>query len=198
MGTSHSALRQMITDQQAHLRSQDRMLSREIFRSERERAKTYDQMKSHAQVGSTGTLKTLSKQYIVQNKNIENLHQMKLYLSTVSNQIQLMQSRAEIFKIMQKTTFLMHHLHKQMGGIGEISNSLREFEHMNTEGEMIQDELSMFTDVGVGAADDDEADALAQQVMDEVSIQKFADDNIIPSHTKSDEQQLQNRLNNLN
>lgn len=196
MGSSVSSTKNEIQDQRLRLKTQGRVLLRDVARLTREKDRVLGNMRTHAKMGNIGTLKVLSKQFVMYKRNIDNVHKLHLHLETVSNQVQLMQSTNEMASMVQEMTRLMNKMNRSMG-LTSINQIVQDYEKMTIQQETIEDCMNGMVDNDV---DEDESDEIMKQTLDECGIELANTLSEAPNTVDADafvQNILEERLKNL-
>merc|ERR1712156_917278 len=116
-----------------------------------------------AKAGQMGAVKIMAKDLVRTRRCVKKFMLMRANIQAVSLKIQTLKSQAAMANAMKGVTKAMGNMNKQMK-LPEIQKIMMEFEKqseiMDMKGEMMEDE-----------EDEDESDAIVNQVLDELGLQ---------------------------
>ncbi|KNC80530.1 hypothetical protein SARC_07102 [Sphaeroforma arctica JP610] len=158
------------------LREQKRELNRSSRQMERDRAKLEQQekqlegsIKRAAQKGDKVQATALAKQLVMVRKQREKSYAASAKLNDISAQATSMQANVAMTKAMAGTTKTMAATNKQMNP-QKVQKTMMDFEKqsqmMEMNGEMMNDTIE-----GVMEADEDDAEDILNQVLDEIGVE---------------------------
>ncbi|RUS71765.1 hypothetical protein EGW08_020469 [Elysia chlorotica] len=160
------------------LRKQTRDIDRDRNALEREEKKIEMEIKKAAKQGNKQAATILAKQLVALRKQKTKSYAMNSKISSIGNQQKLMHSNMKMASAMGTTTKTMTQMNKVMDP-QKTAAMMREFQKesakMDMTEEMIDDTLE---DVLAESGDEEEQDAIVNQVLDEIGIEisgKLAD-----------------------
>ncbi|KAK2951720.1 putative Charged multivesicular body protein 2a [Blattamonas nauphoetae] len=148
-----------------------REINREIQRLQTEERKHAANLKKAAKDNQQGPAKLFAKQIIRGRAQIQRLHQMRANLSSIELQIQIVSSQQALVGCMKSMNRIMGTMSRQIK-IPQMQKIMMDFQRQNDIMEQKQEIMDDAMDDAFGAADEDEeADVLVNQILDEFSIQ---------------------------
>lgn len=160
------------------LRQNQRALNKAMRELDRERAKMEQQekkiiadIKKMAKQGQMDAVKIMAKDLVRTRRYVKKFMLMRANIQAVSLKIQTLKSQSAMANAMKGVTKAMGSMNKQMK-LPEIQKIMMEFEKqseiMDMKGEMMEDAID---DVMGDEEDEDESDAIVNQVLDELGLQ---------------------------
>merc|ERR1712165_114940 len=124
-----------------------------------------------AKQGQMDAVKIMAKDLVRTRRYVKKFMLMRANIQAVSLKIQTLKSQAAMAQAMKGVTKAMGNMNKQMK-LPEIQKIMMEFEKqseiMDMKGEMMEDAID---DVMGDEEDEDESDAIVNQVLDELGLQ---------------------------
>jgi len=160
------------------LRQNQRALNKAMSELDRERAKMEQQekkiiadIKKMAKQGQMDAVKIMAKDLVRTRRYVKKFMLMRANIQAVSLKIQTLKSQSAMANAMKGVTKAMGSMNKQMK-LPEIQKIMMEFEKqseiMDMKGEMMEDAID---DVMGDEDDEEESDAIVNQVLDELGLQ---------------------------
>jgi len=160
------------------LRQNQRALNKAMRELDRERAKMEQQekkiiadIKKMAKQGQMDAVKIMAKDLVRTRRYVKKFMLMRANIQAVSLKIQTLKSQSAMANAMKGVTKAMGSMNKQMK-LPEIQKIMMEFEKqseiMDMKGEMMEDAID---DVMGDEDDEEESDAIVNQVLDELGLQ---------------------------
>lgn len=159
------------------LRENKRMLDKAIRELDRERIglqqqekKTIAEIKKMAKEGQMDAVKVMAKSLIRNRHAVTKLHGLKSQLQAVSLRIQTLKSTQAMADAMRGATQAMRVMNKRMN-LPNMQKVLMEFEKQNERMDMTSEMMGdAIDDAMEGEGEDDDADELVSQVLEEIGI----------------------------
>merc|ERR1712010_94221 len=144
-----------------------RELDRERSKMEQQEKKIIADIKKMAKQGQMDAVKIVAKDLVRTRRYVKKFMLMRANIQAVSLKIQTLESQSAMANAMKGVTKAMGSMNKQMK-LPEIQKIMMEFEKqseiMDMRGEMIDDVMG-------DEEDEDESDAIVNQVLDELGLQ---------------------------
>merc|ERR1712183_591960 len=148
-----------------------RELDRERAKMEQQEKKIIADIKKMAKQGQMDAVKIMAKDLVRTRRYVKKFMLMRANIQAVSLKIQTLKSQSAMANAMKGVTKAMGSMNKQMK-LPEIQKIMMEFEKqseiMDMKGEMMEDAID---DVMGDEEDEDESDAIVNQVLDELGLQ---------------------------
>jgi len=168
--------RRMTPEEQ--LKKNQRALNKAIRELDRERAKMEQQekkiiadIKKMAKQGQMDAVKIMAKDLVRTRRYVKKFMLMKANIQAVSLKIQTLKSQNAMAQAMKGVTKAMMNMNKQMK-LPEIQKIMQEFEKQSEIMDMKEEMMSDAIDDVLGDEDDEEeGDAIVNQVLDELGLQ---------------------------
>jgi len=174
-------VKEQVKDTKREVSKAQRDLDRDKRELEREEQKLISQIKAAAKKGDNGQAKILAKQLVQVRGSISKLSNMNSQMNGLKTQATMMGATSTMAKSMTTTTKAMSKMTQQMdpAHIQKMAVQMQtEMEKANITEEMMDETLSgVFDDAGADA----EADAITQQVLDELGVSQTADLHSVPA-----------------
>ncbi|KAJ3006289.1 Charged multivesicular body protein 2A [Thoreauomyces humboldtii] len=168
-GTRKTPAEQLRQHQRALTRAQ-RDLDRERGKLEQQEKKIIVDIKKAAKAGQMNACKVMAKDLVRTRRYIQKFYAMKAQLQAVSLKIQTLRSNQQMAEAMRGVTKAMKSMNNQIN-LPAIQNIMMEFEKesetMDMKEEMMNDAID---DVMEDEGDEEEEDAIVNQVFDEIGI----------------------------
>merc|ERR1712080_457426 len=138
---------------------------------EQQEKKIIADIKKMAKAGQMDAVKIMAKDLVRTRRYVKKFMLMRANIQAVSLKIQTLKSQAAMANAMKGVTKAMGNMNKQMK-LPEIQKIMMEFEKqseiMDMKGEMMEDAID---DVMGDEDDEEESDAIVNQVLDELGLQ---------------------------
>jgi len=162
---------EMLRQNQRALNKAMRELDRERSKMEQQEKKIIADIKKMAKQGQMDAVKIMAKDLVRTRRYVKKFMLMRANIQAVSLKIQTLKSQSAMANAMKGVTKAMGSMNKQMK-LPEIQKIMMEFEKqseiMDMKGEMMEDAID---DVMGDEEDEDESDAIVNQVLDELGLQ---------------------------
>jgi len=162
---------EMLRQNQRALTKAMRELDRERSKMEQQEKKIIADIKKMAKQGQMDAVKIMAKDLVRTRRYVKKFMLMRANIQAVSLKIQTLKSQSAMANAMKGVTKAMGSMNKQMK-LPEIQKIMMEFEKqseiMDMKGEMMEDAID---DVMGDEEDEDESDAIVNQVLDELGLQ---------------------------
>merc|ERR1711868_48301 len=162
---------EMLRKNQRALTKAMRELDRERAKMEQQEKKIIADIKKMAKQGQMDAVKIMAKDLVRTRRYIKKFMLMRANIQAVSLKIQTLKSQSAMANAMKGVTKAMGSMNKQMK-LPEIQKIMMEFEKqseiMDMKGEMMEDAID---DVMGDEDDEEESDAIVNQVLDELGLQ---------------------------
>ncbi|GFS22761.1 charged multivesicular body protein 2b [Elysia marginata] len=160
------------------LRKQTRDIDRDRHALEREEKKIEMEIKKAAKQGNKQAATILAKQLVNIRKQKTKSYAMNSKISAIGNQQKLMHSNMKMASAMGTTTKTMTQMNKVMDP-QKTAAMMRDFQKESTKMDMTEEMIDdTLEDVLAESGDEEEQDAIVNQVLDEIGIEisgKLAD-----------------------
>jgi len=160
------SIEQRVKREVALLRRQDRGLTREIARMEREKQVLVLKLKRFAGEGRMELVQSISVQYIASKQNIGHLYKIQGQMANVTQRVQIMKSTEEINRAILGLTSTMKFINQTMGSTN-VMQMISQFESEVSRQEMLGETLD---DMLSGQVDEVEQKELVNSVLDEIGV----------------------------
>jgi hypothetical protein len=160
------SIEQRVKREVALLRRQDRGLTREIARMEREKQVLVLKLKRFASEGRMELVQSISVQYIASKQNIGHLYKIQGQMANVTQRVQIMKSTEEINRAILGLTSTMKFINQTMGS-ANVMQMISQFESEVSRQEMLGETLD---DMLSGQVDEVEQRELVNSVLDEIGV----------------------------
>merc|ERR1711970_414467 len=161
---------EMLRQNQRALNKAIRELDREKTKMEQQEKKIIADIKKMAKQGQMDAVKIMARDLVRTRRYVKKFMLMRANIQAVSLKIQTLKSQSAMANAMKGVTKAMGSMNKQMK-LPEIQKIMMEFEKqseiMDMKGEMMEDAI----DDVMGDEDDEESDAIVNQVLDELGLQ---------------------------
>ncbi|KAK2952416.1 putative Charged multivesicular body protein 2a [Blattamonas nauphoetae] len=148
-----------------------REIDREIQRLQNEEKKHAANLKKAAKDNQQNSAKLFAKQIVRGRAQVQRLYQMRANLSSMEMQIQIVSSQQALVGCMKNMNKIMGTMSRQIK-VPEMQKIMMEFQRQNDMMEQKQEIMDDAMDEAFGAADEEEeADKMINQILDEFSIQ---------------------------
>ena len=162
---------EMLRKNQRALNKAMRELDRERAKMEQQEKKIINDIKKMAKQGQMDAVKIMAKDLVRTRRYVKKFMLMRANIQAVSLKIQTLKSQNAMAQAMKGVTKAMGNMNKQMK-LPEIQKIMMEFEKqseiMDMKGEMMEDAID---DVMGDEDDEEESDAIVNQVLDELGLQ---------------------------
>eukprot|EP00093_Oithona_nana_P013811 13811.XXX_116323_115510_1 [CDS] Oithona nana genome sequencing. len=162
---------EMLRKNQRALTKAMRELDRERAKMEQQEKKIIADIKKMAKQGQMDAVKIMAKDLVRTRRYVKKFMLMRANIQAVSLKIQTLKSQSAMAQAMKGVTKAMGNMNKQMK-MPEIQKIMMEFEKqseiMDMKGEMMEDAID---DVMGDEDDEEESDAIVNQVLDELGLQ---------------------------
>merc|ERR1712004_308947 len=162
---------EMLRKNQRALTNAMRELDRERAKMEQQEKKIIADIKKMAKQGQMDAVKIMAKDLVRTRRYVKKFMLMRANIQAVSLKIQTLKSQSAMANAMKGVTKAMGSMNKQMK-LPEIQKIMMEFEKqseiMDMKGEMMEDAID---DVMGDEDDEEESDAIVNQVLDELGLQ---------------------------
>ncbi|KAL1509765.1 hypothetical protein ABEB36_004451 [Hypothenemus hampei] len=162
---------EMLRKNQRALNKAIRDLDRERQKMEQQEKKVINDIKKLAKEGQTDAVKIMAKDLVRTRRYIKKFMLMKANIQAVSLKIQTLRSQNAMAQAMKGVTRAMATMNRQMN-LPQIQRILQEFEKqseiMDMKEEVMNDAID---DAMEGDDDEEESDAIVNQVLDELGLQ---------------------------
>lgn len=189
---SQLSTEERIKEQTKLLNRQNRALTRELTKLEREKHSICLKIKACAKKGNMELLDALATQYSVYKNNIKKLYRVQGNLQNVTQRVQLLKSTQEINQAILQLTSTLKQTNAEMG-LPVLSRMLYEFENETQKTEMVSERLDELFEDDV---DEDEKNEIVDSVLAEVGVELGVDLKLPPSNDL-ETTKLENRFNGL-
>jgi len=160
------------------LKKNQRALNKAIRELDRERAKMEQQekkiiadIKKMAKAGQMDAVKIMAKDLVRTRRYVKKFMLMRANIQAVSLKIQTLKSQNTMAQAMKGVTKAMMNMNKQMK-LPEIQKIMQEFEKQSEIMDMKEEMMTDVMDDVMGEEDDEEeGDAIVNQVLDELGLQ---------------------------
>lgn len=152
-----------------------RELDRERKRMEGEEKKLVNDIKKLAKAGQMGAVKIQAKELVRTRNYITKFIQLRAHLNAVLLKIQCVKSHEAMASALKSTTAAMIRMNQQFSMPG-LQKIMMEFAKENEKAELTQEMMGDTMDDVMGEeGDEEEEDAIVNQVLDEIGV-SFTDD----------------------
>lgn len=156
---------------QRALRRTTRDLDRERGNLERQEKKIIADIKKTAKTGQMAAVKIMAKDLVRTRNHIKKFYLMRANIQAISLKLQTMKSQVAMAKAMKGVSKAMSRMNSQIK-MPQLQHIMMEFEReteiMDLKDELISDTMD---DVIGGEEEEDESDAVVQQVFGELGLQ---------------------------
>eukprot|EP00302_Diacronema_sp_CCMP2436_P015507 CAMPEP_0179875260 /NCGR_PEP_ID=MMETSP0982-20121206/23448_1 /TAXON_ID=483367 /ORGANISM="non described non described, Strain CCMP 2436" /LENGTH=208 /DNA_ID=CAMNT_0021767353 /DNA_START=87 /DNA_END=709 /DNA_ORIENTATION=- len=147
-----------------------RDLDRERTTLERQEGKIKSDIKKMANAGQMDSARIMAKDLVRTRAQVRKFHKLKGHLQAVSLRLTTMQSNAAMAQAMRGVTKAMSQMNKAMN-IPQMQKIMMEFEKQTDQMEMKEEIMGDAIDDAFEQSDEEEeGDALVNQVLDEIGI----------------------------
>jgi len=147
-----------------------RELDRERRRLETEEKKLIADIKKMAQAGQMGAVKIQAKELVRTRNYITKFIQLRAHLNAVSLKIQTVKSHEAMASAMRSTTAAMTKMNQKFN-LPELQRIMMEFQRENEKAEMTMEVMGEnLDDVMEEEGDEEEQEAIVNQVLDEIGV----------------------------
>ncbi|XP_062518630.1 charged multivesicular body protein 2a-like [Corticium candelabrum] len=161
---------EILKQNQRALNKTIRELDRERSKLETQEKKVIADIKKMAKQGQMEAVKIMAKDLVRTRRYVKKFILMKANIQAVSLKIQTMRSTASMAKAMKGVSKAMATMNKKMN-LPEIQKIMMEFEKQSEIMDMKEEMMSDAVDDVIGEEDDEEeGDAIVQQVFDELGL----------------------------
>merc|ERR1711970_1289426 len=162
---------EMLRQNQRALNKAIRELDREKTKMEQQEKKIIADIKKMAKQGQMDAVKIMARDLVRTRRYVKKFMLMRANIQAVSLKIQTLKSQSAMANAMKGVTKAMGSMNKQMK-LPEIQKIMMEFEKrseiMDMKGEMMEDAID---DVMGDEDEEEESDAIVNQVLDELGLQ---------------------------
>ncbi|KAI4464111.1 charged multivesicular body protein [Holotrichia oblita] len=162
---------EMLRKNQRALNKAMRDLDRERMKMEQQEKKVIGDIKKMAKEGQMDAVKIMAKDLVRTRRYVKKFMVMKANIQAVSLKIQTLRSQNAMAQAMKGVTKAMQSMNRQLN-LPQIQRILQEFEKqseiMDMKEEVMNDAID---DAMADDADEEESDAVVNQVLDELGLQ---------------------------
>lgn len=162
---------ELLRQNQRALNKAMRELDREKSRLEMQEKKVIADIKKMAKQGQMDAVKVMAKDLVRTRQYVKKFMIMRANIQAVSLKIQTLKSQDSMAQAMKGVTKAMRSMNAQLN-LPQIQKIMQEFEKQTEIMDMKEEIMNDAIDDAMGDADDeDETDAVVNQVLDELGIQ---------------------------
>eukprot|EP01065_Artemidia_motanka_P043336 TRINITY_DN5991_c0_g1_i1.p1 TRINITY_DN5991_c0_g1~~TRINITY_DN5991_c0_g1_i1.p1 ORF type:complete len:266 (+),score=103.96 TRINITY_DN5991_c0_g1_i1:73-870(+) len=161
--------REMVRQHQRTIRQSCRGLDREREKLAREEAKLKVNIKKEAKAQRMDVVRIMAKDMVRLRQNQAKMLRMKTRMESVSRELSVMASTAEMGKAMQGVGRVMGQMNRSMNLAG-MQQVMMEFQREGQKMDMVGDMMGDAIDDAMGD-DEAEADEMVDQVMEEITLE---------------------------
>jgi len=172
----------------SQMRSEQRVLDRQIRTIQREEMKVKKSIKDAAKRGDTSTAKTLAKEIVRSRKAVNRLHTSKAQMNSVVMQMENQYAQQKVTGHMKKSTEVMKMMNK-LTKVTEVSATMQELQKEMTKAGVIEDMVDDAFEALDEEDDEDAADEEVERVMTELAAENFKSASSAPSRPVQQQQQ---------
>jgi len=148
-----------------------RDLDRERMHMEQQEKKTIADIKKMAKEGQMDAVRIMAKDLVRTRRYVKKFMLMKANIQAVSMKIQTLRSQNAMAQAMKGVTKVMANMNRQMN-LPQIQKILQEFEKQSEIMDMKDEMMNDVMDDALGdEGDEEESDAIVNQVLDELGLQ---------------------------
>lgn len=162
------------------MRSESRVLDRQIRTIEREEAKVKKSIKDAAKRGDTSTAKMMAKEIVRSRKAVNRLHTSKAQMNSVVMQMENQYAQQKVTGHMQKSAEVMKMMNK-LTKVHEVSETMQALQKEMTKAGIIEEMVDDAMDALDASDDEDQADEEVEKVMQELNVENFKNAEAAPT-----------------
>lgn len=155
------------------LRSQERVVQRQIRSIEMEKQKVKRSCKELARKGQIGAVRTLAREIVVADKNIRRMYEARARLNSIRMELQHMNSLARVSGSLRMSADVMRQV-SSLCNLPELSTSMQELSQQMLKNAVIEDVMEEAFEDMAGEDEEEESEAALQAIIDEVTGQQLA------------------------
>lgn len=174
------SLKDEVKEQKRLIKRQSRVLDREITRLQKEKQNLTWKIKTVAKNNEIELLRAYSEEFVMYKINTVKLIDSKNQMSALCQQIQMMNSKAEITRAIRGMTVVMKRINNSLKS-ADISRLISEFQDACMDNEIQGQELDQAMHQEV---DEEERDDVMNQVLEEIGVSLGNDIQSVPKTDK--------------